>query len=52
MHIKYSKTVVKYIDKLDKPTKQRIKKAIEGLTEEPPKGDINFYKATQMDGSD
>ena len=44
MHIKYSKTVVKYIDKLDKPTKQRIKKAIEGLTEEPPKGDIKLLQ--------
>ncbi len=25
---------------LDKPTKQRIKSGIEGLTENPPKGDI------------
>lgn len=40
MQIQYSKKAVKYIDRLDKPTKQRIKKAIEGLTEEPPKGDI------------
>ena len=40
MDIQYSKTAVKYINSLDKPTKQRIKLAIEGLTEQPPKGDI------------
>lgn len=40
MQIEYSKKAVKYINALDRPTKQRIKVAIEGLTEEPPKGDI------------
>ncbi len=40
MPIEYSKKAAKYINGLDKPTKQRIKKAIEGLIEEPPKGDI------------
>lgn len=29
---------------LDRPTKQRIKKAIEGLTEQPPKGDIKLLQ--------
>lgn len=40
MKIEYSKKAVKYIESLDKPTKQRIKAGIEGLTENPPKGDI------------
>lgn len=40
MQIEYSKKAAKYINALDRPTKQRIKAAIEGLTEEPPKGDI------------
>ncbi len=40
MRIEYSKKAVKYINGLDKPTKQRIKKAIEGLTQTPPQGDI------------
>lgn len=38
MQIEYSKTAVKFINKMDRPTKQRIKAAIEGLTEQPPKG--------------
>ncbi len=40
MRIEYSKKAVKYINTLDRSTKQRIKAAIEGLTETPPKGDI------------
>ncbi len=40
MKIEYSKKAVKYINTLDKPTKRRIKTGIEGLTEDPPKGDI------------
>ncbi len=40
LQIEYSKTAVKFINKMDRPTKQRIKAAIEGLTEQPPKGDI------------
>lgn len=40
MQIEYSKTAAKYINKLDRPTKQRIKKAIEGLLKTPPEGDI------------
>lgn len=35
-----AKKAAKYISTLDKPTKQRIKVGIEGLTEIPPKGDI------------
>lgn len=40
MKIEYSKKAVKFIESQDRPTKQRLKKAIEGLTETPPKGDI------------
>ena len=40
MKIEYAKKAAKYIESLDKPTKQRIKAGIEGLTENPPKGDI------------
>lgn len=39
MQIEYSKKAAKYINGLDKPTKQRIKAGIEGLTQEPPNGD-------------
>lgn len=40
MRIEYSKKAAKYINALDKPTKQRIKSGIDGLTQNPPKGDI------------
>ncbi len=40
MKIEYAKKAVKYIESLDKPTKHRIKAGIEGLTENPPEGDI------------
>jgi len=38
------KKAAKYINALDRPTKQRIKAAIEGLTEEPPRGDIKVMQ--------
>lgn len=44
MQIEYSKKAVKYINSLDRPTKQRIKIGIEGLTEQPPKGDIRLLQ--------
>ncbi|MCI8673102.1 MAG: type II toxin-antitoxin system RelE/ParE family toxin [Lachnospiraceae bacterium] len=44
MQIEYSKKAVKYINSLDRPTKQRIKIGIEGLTEQPPKGDIKLLQ--------
>ncbi|MCM1244154.1 MAG: type II toxin-antitoxin system RelE/ParE family toxin [Roseburia sp.] len=44
MQIEYSKKAAKYVNALDKPTKQRIKMAIEGLTEMPPKGDIKMLQ--------
>lgn len=44
MQIEYSKKAVKYIEKLDRPTKQRIKAGIEGLTKQPPEGDIKLLQ--------
>lgn len=49
MKIEYSKKAAKYINALDKPTKQRIKIGIEGLTENPPKGDIKVMQG-YLDG--
>lgn len=40
MEIRFDKKAKKFIEAQDQPTKQRIRKAIEGLTEEPPRGDI------------
>ena len=40
MEILFDKKAQKFIELQDKPTKQRIRKAIEGLTKEPPEGDI------------
>jgi mRNA-degrading endonuclease RelE of RelBE toxin-antitoxin system len=33
----------KYLDRLDAPTKGRIKAALKGLEKEPPEGDIKPY---------
>lgn len=44
MEIRYSKKAAKYISGLDRTTKQRIKAGIEGLTEQPPKGDIKLLQ--------
>lgn len=44
MKIIYAKRAAKYIESLDKPTKQRMKAGIEGLTENPPKGDIKIMQ--------
>ena len=40
LKIDYSKKAVKYINLQDRVMKQRLKVAIEGLTEVPPLGDI------------
>jgi mRNA interferase RelE/StbE len=40
VQIEYSRKAAKYLETLDRPTKQRIKAGIEGLTENPPTGDI------------
>ena len=45
MEIRLSKRAEKYIYSLDRPTKQRIKAGLEGLTDHPPKGDIKAMQA-------
>ena len=40
MEIRYDKKAKKFIEAQDRPTKQRIRAGIEGLTKKPPKGDI------------
>lgn len=40
MEIRYSKSSLKFLSKVDKPTLKRIIEAIHGLTLTPPTGDI------------
>ena len=40
MVIKYSKSALKFLSKLDKKSVDRIRSAIQGLTLKPPVGDI------------
>lgn len=51
MKIKYRKQAVKYIETLDKPTKQRLRDGIEGLTKNPPVGDIRPLKGDTIESS-
>lgn len=44
MQIKFAKSAAKSLKGLDKPTRTRIKQAILGLTENPPKGDIKLMQ--------
>ena len=45
--VQFSKAAVKFINAADKPTKTRIKKAIDGLCEIPPRGDIKILRGYQ-----
>ena len=40
MRINYNKQALKYLAKLDRPTRQRLKDDILHLADEPPEGDI------------
>ena len=40
MEIRYSKSSLKFLAKLEKSQVRRIVKAVEGLTQTPPQGDI------------
>lgn len=40
MEVRYSKAAAKAIESMDRPTKQRIRAGILGLTQKPPQGDI------------
>lgn len=44
MIIKYSKDVLKFLSKLDAKSVNRIRTAIQGLTETPPVGDIKVMQ--------
>lgn len=44
MIIKYSKDALKFLAKLDKKSVTRIREAIQGLTVEPPIGDIKLMQ--------
>jgi mRNA interferase RelE/StbE len=49
MKVKYSKTALKFLKKLDKKSLLRITMAIEGLKEDPPRGDIKQMRGYQDD---
>ena len=40
MRIVYSKNAIKFLSKLDQKSVMRIREAIDGLTHNPPEGDI------------
>lgn len=44
MIIRFKKKAAKAIEQMDRPTKQRIKSAIIGLTLTPPQGDIKLLR--------
>ncbi len=44
MKIKYSKAALKFLAKADKTTVTRIREAIQGLTHNPPEGDIKIMQ--------
>lgn len=46
MTIKYSKQAAKYLQSVEKNLRNRLRTAIEGLTESPPRGDIKPMEGT------
>ncbi len=52
MQIKYSKSALKFLAKLDRKTVDRIRNAIVGLTETPPKVILNLWKDIRTNGKD
>lgn len=50
MKIRYSKSALKFLNKLDKKSVARILSGIEGLTETPPTGDIKVMQG-RSDGT-
>ncbi|NCE99028.1 type II toxin-antitoxin system RelE/ParE family toxin [Emergencia sp. 1XD21-10] len=47
MIVRYSKRAIKFLNKLDKKSVQRIRDAIHGLTKTPPVGDIKQMQGSQ-----
>lgn len=50
MKIRYSKSALKFLNKLDKKSVARIVAGVEGLTQTPPIGDIKVMQG-RTDGS-
>lgn len=46
MRLEFKKKAAKYIETLDRPTKQRIRTALLGLLAAPPQGDIKPLQGT------
>ncbi len=49
MQIRYSKDAIKFLGKLDKKSVERIRTAINGLTHNPPLGDMKAMQGSQND---
>ena len=47
MIIRYSKDALKFLNKLDKKSVERIRLSIEGLAQKPPTGDIKDIKGSK-----
>lgn len=47
MVIRYSKDALKFLNRLDKKSIERIRTGIAGLTQKPPVGDIKDMKGTK-----
>lgn len=47
MQIRYSKDAIKFLEKLDKKSVERIRTAINGLTHTPPVGDIKTMQGSK-----
>ena len=50
MKIRYSKSALKFLNKLDKKSVARIVAGVEGLTQTPPVGDVKVMQG-RTDGS-
>lgn len=44
MEVRYSKDALKFLARLDKKSVERIRLAIQGLTQSPPEGDIKVMQ--------
>lgn len=49
MQIRYSKDAIKFLSRLDRKSVERIRAAINGLTQAPPVGDIKAMQGSQAD---
>ncbi|NBI18852.1 type II toxin-antitoxin system RelE/ParE family toxin [Neglecta sp. X4] len=49
MKVRYSRNALKFLSKLDAKSVERIRAAIAGLTEKPPRGDIKLMQGYSDD---